>query len=53
MKLSDAVRDASEEFVKLQASIDQTLDKIRAKALDKSVEASQLLDKYTMMLKLG
>ena len=53
MKLSDDVRDASEEFVKLQVNIEKTLDKIRGKVLDQSTEAGQLLEKYNVMLQLG
>ena len=35
MQLSDEALKTSKQFVKLQANIDQTIDKIRAKVLDK------------------
>ena len=47
------MRDVSEQCVKLQAGIDQNLDKIRTKLLDKYDEAGQLLRKYNIMLELG
>lgn len=48
--MSDEARKTSKQFLKLQANIDQTIDKIRAKVLDKQDEANQLLSKYNMML---
>jgi hypothetical protein len=47
------LRDTSEAIGKLQGGIDQTLDKIRTKVLDRTLEADQLLKKYTLMLKQG
>ena len=40
------MRDTSAEIGKLQSGIDKTLDKIRVKVLDKSLEAEILTEKY-------
>ena len=47
------LRHTSEDIGKLQSGIDQTLDKIRTKVLDRTLEADQLLEKYTLMLEQG
>ena len=45
------LRNTSRDFVKVQASIDKILDSIRGKVIDRSVEASHLVDQYQLMLK--
>ena len=47
------MRDTSAEIGELQAGIDKTLDKIRVKVLDKSLEAEILTEKYKLMLEAG